>query len=69
MSDLPPEIEDTTKFKRLAPAPERRVRHLDGKLLEEAGELVTFDSFWRRRFSDGDVIEVSAEIPATTKKG
>lgn len=43
-----------------------RVRMPDGsRYLQDDGEKVVLDNYWRRRISDGDV-ELQ---PATTKKG
>jgi hypothetical protein len=44
----------------LAPAPDRRVRHENGRLLDEAGETVTRSSYWDRRLADDDVIDLAA---------
>lgn len=41
---------------RLKPAPDRRVRHPDGRLLDPAGETVERSPYWRRRMTAGDVV-------------
>lgn len=50
---------DTIKIK---PAPDRRVRHPNGALLE-GEETVERSSYWMRRLQAGDVVQVE------TKKG
>ena len=41
----------------LKPAPDRRVRHPDGPLLDDAGEAVSPSPYWTRKLDDGDVVE------------
>ncbi|WCT72055.1 DUF2635 domain-containing protein [Sphingomonas naphthae] len=47
-------IDSDTRF--VTPAPDRRVRHADGALLDPAGEPVTWSTYWERRRQDGDVL-------------
>jgi hypothetical protein len=43
----------------LKPAPDRRVRHPDGRLLDAEGEPVPAgDPYWLRRLADEDVMVV-----------
>jgi len=40
-----------------------KIRHPKSKLfLQEEGEEVLLNTFWRRRLNDGDVIEVKNEV-------
>ncbi len=43
----------------LKPAPDRRVRHPDGRLLDGAGETVMASPYWARRLRDEDVVETT----------
>lgn len=43
---------------RLKPAPDRRVRHPDGRLLDDAGEAVSATPYWLRRLNDQDVVAI-----------
>jgi len=45
----------------LKPAEGRRVRHPDGRLLEEAGEPVAPSEYWTRRLTDQDAETVPAK--------
>ncbi|MBV7262563.1 DUF2635 domain-containing protein [Photobacterium sp. WH24] len=38
-----------------------KVRKPDGSHLNEAGEAVTINSYWRRRLYDGSVVETQPE--------
>lgn len=66
MPESPEAPEAETIF--VKPAADRRVRHPDGRLLEDAGELVTHDAYWARRLLEEDVVEAkparSASAPA-----
>lgn len=51
---------------KVIPQPDRIVRKPDGALLDEKGEWVPNESYWRRRFDDNDI---AIELPrASTKK-
>lgn len=45
--------------KILRPAPGLKVRRPDGRHLAEAGEKVEINSYWLRRVTAGDVVEVT----------
>lgn len=49
---------------RVTPAADRVVRHPDGRLLDAKGEWVTNDSYWLRRFDDGDIEAIELPQPA-----
>lgn len=49
---------------RVKPAPGRRVRLNDGRLLPDDGWDVADDAIWRRRLRDGDVVLVETQAPA-----
>lgn len=54
-----------TATRRVKPAPDRRVRWPDGRLLDVQGEAVpSADPYWIRRLADEDVVEVPARAPA-----
>lgn len=53
----------------LKPAPDRRVRHPDGPLLDDAGEHVSPSPYWTRKLDDGDVVEAKATKAPTTPSG
>jgi hypothetical protein len=48
------------------PVKGRKVRKLDGTILHEAGDKVTFNAYWRRRQKEGDVTIVSDEAIVST---
>ncbi len=54
--------------KRLKPARELKVANPNGGHLPEEGAEVPWDSYWRRRLADGDVVEVEEEKAPTTPK-
>lgn len=39
----------------------------NGRVLKAEGEIVEHSTFWRRRISDGDVIEVQGKVPETSQ--
>lgn len=56
---------------KVIPVAGRLVRHRDGRMLDEKGEWVVRESYWRRRFDDGDIeIELprAATRSASTEK-
>lgn len=53
------QVEDLAEgFREIAPAADRRVRHEDGRLLDEAGETVAWSTHWQRRLNDEDIIQL-----------
>ena len=53
-----------SETKHLRPADGARVRHLDGRILDPAGERVEVNAYWTRRLRAGDVVEIAAEPEA-----
>lgn len=51
-----PETNRAARELRLSPAQDRRVRKLNGELLED-GEAVVANQYWQRRLADGDVVK------------
>lgn len=47
---------------------DRRVRHPGGRLLDEAGETVAWNSYWERLAQDGDVVVGKAPKAQDEKK-
>ena len=58
-----------TEQKFLRPAERVKVRRPDGRHLADKGESVTMDTYWQRRLSAGDVVEVAETAHAATAKG
>ncbi|MDP2373168.1 DUF2635 domain-containing protein [Reyranella sp.] len=58
---------DTPDTLRLKPAPDRRVRHPHGALLDPRGETLPASPYWLRRLTDGDVVEVEAARTSKAK--
>ncbi|MDZ7888537.1 MAG: DUF2635 domain-containing protein [Pseudomonas sp.] len=48
--------------KFLVPVGDLKVRHPQGGYLAPAGDHVVVDSYWRKRISDGSVIEGEAPV-------
>lgn len=53
----------STATKSIMPAPDRRARYEDGRLLPPGGDDVIWSTYWQRRLDDGDVIETE-ELPS-----
>jgi hypothetical protein len=49
----------TPDTRDIAPAPHARVRHENGRLLDDAGETVTWSTHWQRRLDDGDIVALA----------
>jgi len=54
--------------KFLRPADGVKVRRPDGGHLAEAGENVEMDNYWRRRLTQGDVVEVKPAADAVVAR-
>ncbi len=56
--------------KEVKPAPGRKVRRPDQqfKELPQEGALVEWSSYWERALTEGDVVLVDQEAPATAPK-
>jgi hypothetical protein len=58
-----------TATRRVKPAPDRRVRWPDGRLLAADGEAVPAnDPYWIRRLHDEDVVDAPPARAAAPKK-
>ena len=57
-----------TDMIRIKPGADRRVRHEDGRLLEDAGETVPRSSYWLRRLADEDVVLVPTDDKPRTRR-
>lgn len=57
----------TTNRMIVMPAPGKLVRHQDTRKLADGGESVVVNSYWIRRLTAGDVVEVKTPQPADTE--